>query len=54
MCRLALQGNTPRKYQASDIVVGFNYGLLEIKKTREGQVDVDIQLKGSGETTFVR
>jgi hypothetical protein len=34
-CKVALEGNTPGKYQASDIIVSHNFGVIEIDLERQ-------------------
>lgn len=51
LCRLALRGNTPPKFQQSPTVVDFNYGLITIDLK---SMQTDVAIKGRGDKIFIK
>jgi len=51
LCRYALRGNTPLKYQKSPVVVDFNYGIIDIDLK---SLEAAVSIKGRRNQTFLK
>ena len=53
ICKYGLEGLTPMTYQKSEMVVKYNYAVIEIREETTG-VKVVVEVKGTGRERYLR